>query len=942
MITDSNQLMLDPRIEISFIQRFSTLIKDGKNGFIPVVLPKVCITGDAKLGHGLSIDGLDHLGIPLDEQDFDDLVKIGSFVNGVSFIGKDRLHLKDTWIIALDGIIGTICNELKLPATEIDCPLLGLFVTSPNGTHLIPAVKDVKEGAVVMISLPDTFILSDPSVLIVNTENAAEQRLVIESKSTCPYPFIYSAYRGECSASISSPKSRAFLLFHAKLQSPILSLSAQLKVSFGRLKYLLAIDFSSSGSTIGIILQNVSDVCSFDAFSGVDKYVYSALQGANASLPPALVVGFRLIKLQRLEVYSKNSETSEEYRLIQKSNDVLSWNDEFTNTCPYLCYLGFTWDNLVSLSKSFTLEDLYDSKWWGSPVKVNLENGARKEVRYTRFALVFFRKAIQFEILVERSPEAALDYLLIGDGVELHPRKLIDCFEKVLQNWTLLNSDHVAVIRSSIKLLLKLGEEYSVIKFLAKLAYLTENEVNFELLQVGPLVRKFGYQRLSHVLEKLVFKTSHAIKFYSWLLDNSLIVLTDNIRKKFPHWYKFINKKLTSEFIEEGLEFFSRISDNDCLSLAQLDYSKHASLFDRSAVKKVVSFKDSHSLKMFLNRLINDRIDWRNEHALLVLAGIQYGCQKKCFKFIDCQPEPLVVVGYLLSIGIANPTESWVKLVNHYYSSSKITEDETLAAFKFFKAADDLDSCKAIVKSYIKKGDFNNENFWILLGDIGDFELVEEYFVKHVDTHTIIEDHSSFRELLFSLLFQYGHQALAEKIVRAVFNQQDLICYYLNAILEKIDQRQYELWAYLILENVYDMSISRSLSLQLHKLFDIYFNDSLCRMLTECLAEKLSMEDLKAVLDCLVDRFSFVQEDDVLYPLLYSRYMHLKSLKLIKPSFQMEMKEAKFPDLEIESFLHSSQPVLELARFKNRTEAIEFIQDYFRKMDGFSGNRLLT
>jgi hypothetical protein len=578
---------------------------------------------------------------------------------------------------------------------------------------------------------------------------------------------------------------------------------------------------------------------------------------------------------------------------------------------------------------------------WGLSTDLLLDGGSRKECSYKRFAIVFFRKSKQFEILVERSPEATLNYLLKGDSGFLQAGKLKVCFEKVLENWKLANHT-LDCTKRAVELIVHLNEHYLAIKLVAKLAHLVENKVNVDLFDLLPLVKCFGYERLSRNLDKLIFQSPHALKFVSKLLESSLITITNYLSKKFYKWYKAQQheEKLDSALVQEALSLFSQFSDRQCLPLVRLDFAKHASLFDRDVIKTLVGFNDGNALKMFLNRLIAQSVDWRTEHSLLIEAG-ERECIKKCLKFILVQPEPLVIVEYLHSVGISKTDEPWVTFVRDLYAKKidALSKAETLAAFKFFKVCNDYEKCTSIVKNAIEKEDCNDECFWVLLSDLGSLELVKEYFSRLIDTNALIKDHTSFRDLMFALLLEYGKDEVAEQMVQVVFNQKDFICYYLDALLEKIDSSHYELWAYLILENVYDLSLNRQLSLHIYKLFQTYFSDPLCRMLTECFAEKLSVQDLKAVMECLVDKYSIISESDVLYPIVFARYSYLKSLVLVKPDFELEMVDANYPDPEIQSFLRSSEPELELSRFKSRKEASEFIQDNFcgKRPDGFSG-----
>jgi hypothetical protein len=226
----------------------------------------------------------------------------------------------------------------------------------------------------------------------------------------------------------------------------------------------------------------------------------------------------------------------------------------------------------------------------------------------------------------------------------------------------------------------------------------------------------------------------------------------------------------------------------------RLDFATHASLFDRDVINTLVGFDDSNALKMFLNRLICQNVDWRTEHSLLVEAGGRE-CIKKCLKFIHTQPEPLVVVEYLHSVGIAKADELWITFVRSLYAEkiNALTKAETLAAFKLFKAFNDDEICASIVKNAIDKEDCNDGCFWVLLTDLGSIDLVKEYFCRLIDATIIIEDHSSFRDFTLTVLQEYGKEIFAEQIVRVVFNQKGYICYYLDAFLEKINSNFYEL-----------------------------------------------------------------------------------------------------------------------------------------------------
>jgi hypothetical protein len=176
---------------------------------------------------------------------------------------------------------------------------------------------------------------------------------------------------------------------------------------------------------------------------------------------------------------------------------------------------------------------------WGLSTDVLLDNGLRKECRYKRFAIVFFRKSKPFEILVERSLEATLNYLLSGDGGPVQARKLHVCFEKVLENWKL--EYHTSeTTKRSVELIVNSNDLFLAIKLVAKLSYLAENTVNVEIFDLLPLVKCFGYEPLSLHLDKLIFQSPCALKIVSILLESSLITVTEKLSKKFYKWYKVI------------------------------------------------------------------------------------------------------------------------------------------------------------------------------------------------------------------------------------------------------------------------------------------------------------------------------------------------------------------------------------------------------------------
>jgi hypothetical protein len=171
-------------------------------------------------------------------------------------------------------------------------------------------------------------------------------------------------HHDECSVSISCPTYRAFLFFHIKPPSPVPTLSSLLNVSLERLKLLLKNDFSSEGTCFGVLLEEVAEICRFDSFNGVDKSVYEVLQIVNADLPLQSALGFRLVKLEKLEIHHKvDNSTGNQHYLSENSSETLTWYDGNMKFCHYSSYLGLPWNNLTGLSSPISLEDTFDKSW---------------------------------------------------------------------------------------------------------------------------------------------------------------------------------------------------------------------------------------------------------------------------------------------------------------------------------------------------------------------------------------------------------------------------------------------------------------------------------------------------------------------------------------------------------------------------------------------------
>jgi hypothetical protein len=354
---DSNNLMLDPRLEIRFLKRFASLLKDA-------VLPNVSAKGSANLQNGIKVDRVGKLGIPLCDQDFEEFMEIGKQIDqSLWFIEKDAVNLSDQWIVDLDVILGTLCDQLKLVPKDLDVPCLGLLVYRPGDSTVIPKVNHCSNGFYMLVQIPDQREPCHSSIIVTALEDVAQQKFLLDSPSNCPYPFRYVAYQDECSVSISCPTYRAFLLFHIKPPSPIPSLPSLLNISLKRLKLLLENDFSSEGICFGVLLEEVVDVCRFDSFNGVYKCVYQALQKVNAALLPVAALGFRLVKLEKLEVHHKFGDTGDQYYPSEKSSETLTWYDSDMNVCPYSSYLGLPWNNLTTLSSPITLENAFEKSW---------------------------------------------------------------------------------------------------------------------------------------------------------------------------------------------------------------------------------------------------------------------------------------------------------------------------------------------------------------------------------------------------------------------------------------------------------------------------------------------------------------------------------------------------------------------------------------------------
>jgi hypothetical protein len=190
MIAHSNHLMLDPRLEISFLNRFAALMKD-------VILPNVSAHGAADLSIGIDVEGVGKFGIPLNDQDFEGFVQNGKQIDqNLCFIDMNALHLTDQFIVDLDGIIGFVCNQLKLEPKDLDVPCLGLFVHHGEGDTLaFPKVKEYSNGFYMLVQIPDQRETDHSSVIVTVSENApvAKQKFLLDSSSKCPYPYRYLA-----------------------------------------------------------------------------------------------------------------------------------------------------------------------------------------------------------------------------------------------------------------------------------------------------------------------------------------------------------------------------------------------------------------------------------------------------------------------------------------------------------------------------------------------------------------------------------------------------------------------------------------------------------------------------------------------------------------------------------------------------------------------------